>query len=142
MIIPEIQETAEGKLEFAKDEGAWFEIKGGGRLRLRLLDSEDIKAMRNACIKKNVEYPLLGEKYQRFENQEIDEDLWNQMLWDRTILDWEGILDAKERPIPVTAENKVLLMEHVPVVIDAYGKGLKALKDADKQKQEELEKNS
>ena len=124
-----------------KTESGWFDLEGGGRVHLRLLDITDIRDMRKACLKTVPEYPKIDGKYQRFEGQEFDGDLWNEMLWDRTIIGWEGIFDRDERPIPVTKEHKVLLMMRVPEFVRVYEEGIKALKAAEEVRAEAAEKN-
>jgi hypothetical protein len=124
-----------------KTESGWFDLEGGGRVHLRLLDITDIRDMRKACLKTVPEYPKLDGKYQRFEGQEFDNDLWNEMLWDRTIIGWEGIFDRDERPIPVTKEHKVLLMMRVSEFVKVYEEGIKALKAAEEARAEAAEKN-
>ena len=124
-----------------KTESGWFDLEGGGRLHLRLLDITDIRDMRKACLKTVPEYPKIEGKYQRFEGQEFDGDLWNEMLWDRTIMGWEGIFDRNEKPIPVTKENKALLMMRVSEFVRAYEEGMKALKAADEERAGAAEKN-
>ena len=124
-----------------KTESGWFDLEGGGRVHLRLLDITDIRDMRKACLKTVPEYPKLDGKYQRFEGQEFDNDLWNEMLWDRTIIGWEGIFDRDERPIPVTKERKVLLMMRVSEFVKVYEEGIKALKAAEEARAEAAEKN-
>ena len=124
-----------------KTESGWFDLGGGGRLQLRLLDITDIRDMRKACLKTVPEYPKIEGKYQRFEGQEFDGDLWNEMLWDRTIMGWEGIFDRNEKPIPVTKENKALLMMRVSEFVRVYEEGIKALKAAEEVRAEAAEKN-
>jgi len=135
-----------------KVESGWFELKGGGRLQLRLLSGKDIKEMRIACLRQEPEYPYLydvvdGEvqktgKYVRFEGTKLDNDLWDRMQWDRNIVSWEGLFDKNEKPIPVTTDMKVLLMTVAPEFVEAYDEGLKALKEAEAKKQEDEAKNS
>lgn len=124
-----------------KTESGWFDLEGGGRVQLRLLDITDIRDMRKACLKTVPEYPKIDGKYQRFEGQEFDGDLWNEMLWDRTIIGWEGIFDRNEKPIPVTKENKALLMMRAPEFVRVYEEGIKALKAAEEVRAEAAEKN-
>lgn len=124
-----------------KTESGWFDLGGGGRLQLRLLDIDDLKAMRKACIRTVPEYPKIDGKYQRFEGREFNGDLWEEMLWDRTIMGWESIFDRNEQAIPVTKENKALLMTRVPEFVRAYEEGMKALKAADEERAGAAEKN-
>ena len=124
-----------------REEKATFDLKGGGKLHLRLLSADDIKSMRKACMKKVVEYPLLDGKYQRFEDQDFDGDLWQEMLSDLTIIGWDDLFDRNEKAIPVTKENKLLLMTRVPEFTEAYMAGMKVLKDAESARQGQSEKN-
>ena len=130
-----------------KDESGTFELKGGGKVSLRLLNSDDLKSLRKACMTTVSEYPLLKdpvdgkEKYQRFEAPVFNGDLFELMKWDRIITGWELLFDRNEKPIPVTPENKVLLMEKVPEFAEAVNEGLKSLKEAESAKAEQVEKN-
>ena len=121
-----------------KTESGVFDIKGGGKVHVRLLTSTDLKVIRKACVTKVVEYPLLGEgsekKYQRFEFENLDAELFNTMSWDLGITGWENIFDKNKKPIPVTKENKTLLMVLSPEFKEAVDNGFKALKEAEKAK--------
>ena len=124
-----------------KTESGRFDLKGGGWVELRLLSLQDIKDMRDACIKTVPEYVLLEGNYQRFERTEINNDLWDEMRWDRSIVAYGDIFDKNEKPVPCTKEMKVLLMTKVTEFIQAYTEGMKALKDADNKKYEVTEGN-
>lgn len=124
-----------------KEETGTFELEGGGEVNLRLLSSADLKAMKKACLTTVAEYPLLDGKYQRFESQKFDGELFEAMKWDRVITGWEKLFDRDKKPIPVTPENKVLLVEKVPAFKEAVENGLKSLKDAEQAKAAALEKN-
>jgi len=124
-----------------KEEKGSFEFKGGGKVHLRLLSGDDLKAMRKACMTTGVEYPLLNGKYQRFEAPKFDGELFDQMKWDRAITGWDLLFDRNEKQIPVTPENKVLLMEKVPEFAETVNAGLKALKEAEKTRMEQVSKN-
>jgi|SRR3972149_3634453 len=125
-----------------KEVSGWFDIKGGGRVHLRLRTEEDEREIRAACVTTAVEYPLLDGKYQRFETEKTDMERFVTMSWERNIKGWEGICDRKtKKAIPVTDENKVRLMKLVPSFREAYEEGLKALKKNEAAQAEELEKN-
>jgi hypothetical protein len=124
-----------------KEEKGSFELKGGGKVHLRLLSGADLKAMRKACMTVSVEYPLLEGKYQRFEAPKFDGELFDSMKWDRVITGWDLLFDRNEKQIPVTPENKVLLMERVLEFAEAVNEGLKSLKEAEKTRTEQAEKN-
>jgi len=129
-----------------KSETGSFDLKGGGRVHLRLLMSNDLKEIRKATITTVIEYPLLKaadgkETYQRFEAQRFDPDLFDEMKWDLAITGWDDIYDCNQIPIPVTKDNKNLLMKLVAEFKQAVEDGLKALQDADKERHEAARKN-
>ena len=123
-----------------KEEKGSFELKGGGKVHLRLRNEADEKEIRAACVTTVAEYPFLDGKYQRFENEKIDTDLFLLMCWDKNIVGWEGILEDK-KPVPVTKENKVALMKRSEDFREAVQNGLKALQEASKVRAEAAEKN-
>lgn len=129
-----------------KTEEGWFDLRDGGRVHLRLMSSTDVKEMRKACFTTVAEYPLLEDEagkasYKRFEARRFDEDLWEEMRWDRCVLGWENVFDRNMTPVPVTKENKYLLMSKVPEFIKSVEDGMKALKDAEQARIEEEIKN-
>lgn len=124
-----------------KEEKGRFDLKDGGWIDLRLLSLQDVKDLRDACVKTVAEYPMLDGKYQRFERMDFNSDLWNEMRYDRTITAWGDIFDKNEKPIPCTKEMKVALMTKVPEFIEAYTNGMKALKDAEEARVKVQEKN-
>lgn len=129
-----------------KDITGTFELQGGGKVHLRLLTANDLKEMHVACFRKRADYPLVGEgkdaRYQRFEYEEFDAEKFTAMGHVRNIVGWEDIYDRNEKPIPVTPENKNLLMERVPSFAEAVREGNKVLKAREKEQTEALEKNS
>ena len=134
-----------------KEVKGTFELKGGGNVHLRLRSEADEKTIMAACVKKRAEYPLLKdptdttgkrETYQRFEVEDMDRDLFFEMSMDRNITGWDDLFDRTKKPIPVTKENKVLLMKNAPAFRDAVNAGLKALKDGESKAVEQAEKNS
>jgi len=130
-----------------KEERGSFELKGGGSVDLRLATADEVKSAMKACVKVNPEYPLLKdpetgkESYKRFEGREFDGDLFEEMMWDFNIIGWKAIFDRNEKEIPVTKENKALLMRKVSEFREAVENGLKAIKEAEQEKTEEAEKN-
>lgn len=135
-----------------KTENGTFDLRGGGTLSLRLLNARDMKEMNESCIKRVSEYPYLpvmkdGEptgvsQYVRFERQEINQDLWNDMLYDRTITGWTGITGPDDKAIECKKENKVRMMMFSPDFREAYDTGMKALKEAEASRREAEQKNS
>lgn len=125
-----------------KEESAWFDLEGGGRVHLRLLSIKDIREIRTACYSSVAEYPKLDGKYQRFEAQTFNDELFTEMRLDRNILGWENLFDKNGKEIPVTKENKALLYERSDVFRKAVDDGLQALQEAEKATAEASEKNS
>lgn len=125
-----------------KEEKGSFELKGGGKVHLRLMSEKDVKEIRDACVKTRTEYPFLGGKYQRFEVEDVNTDLMTEMRLNRNITGWDDLFDRNKKPIPVTKENKVLLMKLVPLFAEAVENGLKTLKVVEKDRTEQAEKNS
>jgi hypothetical protein len=133
-----------------KTESGTFELKGGGKVTIRLLTLNDLREIRKATGKTVAEYPLLEDPktkeliYRRFEGFHFDSDLFDEMKWDRIITGWEDLFDKNKKPIPVTKEMKVLLMTSgkAPEFVEAVENGLKALREADEAKSKAAEKNS
>ncbi len=137
-------------LEEKATESGTFELKGGGKVHLRLLSGDDLKEIYKATFAMVPEYVLLKdpatgkEKYQRFEGQKFNSDLFDAMKWDKAITGWDDLFDKNSTPIPVTKENKVLLMTSgkAPEFVTAVEDGLKALQEIDKARAEAVSKNS
>ena len=124
-----------------KEVTGTFELDGGGKVHLRLLTGTDLREMRKACTSSAVEYPKLDGKFQRFEAESFDGEKWTQMSRDRNIVGWDDLFDRNETPIPVTSENRALLMERVPAFREAVEAGNKALKEGEAARVEAAEKN-
>lgn len=124
-----------------KEESGSFEMPGGGKVHLRLRNEQDEKEIRAACITTIVEYPLLDGKYQRFESEKINTSLYVEMSWDKNITGWDTLFDRNKKEIPITKENKILLMKQSKLFRETVEKGLTVLKEAEKTRTEELEKN-
>jgi hypothetical protein len=134
-----------------------FELPGGGKVHLKLLSARDMKEIRKACIKTRDTYPWLpidpdhpekGSGYRHFESPDFNGELFAEMSHDRNITGWEDLFDGKENPIPVTKENKVLLMSKkddgerlAPEFVETVQAGNKALAEEEKKGAEAAEKN-
>lgn len=124
-----------------REERGTFDLEGGGKVHLRLLSATDLRDIRKACTTVKAEYPLLDGEYRRFESHEFNADLFDEMRFDRCITGWDDVFDRNKTPVPVTKENKVLLMRIVPKFSKAVNKGLKALQKAERERVEAAEKN-
>lgn len=118
-----------------------FELKGGGKVHLRLRNEKDEREIRAACVTVAVEYPFLDGQYRRFEVEKTDMDKFLEMSWDRNITGWDDLFDKNKKPIPVTKENKALLMRLVSSFREAVTAGLKVLQDGERVKAEQVAKN-
>ena len=92
--------------------GIWFKFDDSnpesGEIALRPQNADQRAKTRKTAIKNRVEY----NHGQRYEVQDIDEDLFSELIWDYSIADWSGLVDDKGKDIPCTAENKSFLMKN------------------------------
>jgi len=135
------------EVELTKKEGlsGWFDIEGGGRVNVKLLDVDEMKAIRAACVKTVAEYPYLdvdpgdpkkGKAYKRFESEKLDGELLMEMINDKSIIGWDAMVDSKTKsPIEVTPENKKILM--FPGVCPKFAEAVEAARVALKKAEEE-----
>ena len=121
--------------------GTWFEMEGGGKVQIRTITTEDFKAIQKQTVKKRVDFKKVDGTPGRFEYQEVNEDLQNELFWDAVILGWENLFDAKENPIPCTKANKLLLMSRSAKFVSFISDSLKSLQDDEALKTENAEKN-
>ena len=120
----------------------WFEMEGGGRIQLRTLTSIDMKEIRKKTTKRKVDYKRIEGKAERFDVEEVDKDLENELFWDRVIVAWENLFDSKERPIECTRENKVLLMSRSMKFVQFITESMDQIAKDETAKEEDAEKNS
>lgn len=114
-------------LDIGEKVGSWFDMDGGGRVQLRTLDAADLRVIRRHAVKKGAEYKRIDGKAERFEFDVVDEDLQNELFWDRIITAWENLIDGKGAEIPCTKENKVLLMSRSAKFAKLVAEALKLL---------------
>jgi len=119
----------------------WFEMDGGGRVQLRVLSVAEFKAIQKKTTRKKVDYRRVEGVAGRFEYEESDTDLQNELYWDAVIVDWENIVDKKGDPIPCTRENKVLVMSRSRKFLDFVVESLRVVTEDESRQQEEDLKN-
>lgn len=124
--------------------GVWFDIPGGGRVRIRTIAPDDWREIQRVTVVKGPpEYVKLDGKFQRFQADIEDKDTQMEMIWDKTILEWEGVLDRDGNPIPCTYEWKArLMLMRSPDFRDFYNEKIAALMEADAGAKAASEKNS
>jgi hypothetical protein len=127
--------------DLSENPGVWFDMEGGGRVQLKTLAAEDLKAIRKQSAKKRVEYKRIEGKAERFDVEDVDEDAQNQLFWDHVIMSWEKFFDSKGEPIPCTKENKVLLMQRSIKFARFVTEALRTLSEDETAQAEATEKN-
>lgn len=129
------------KICLEQDTNAWFEIDGGGQVHLQILSQEIIKEIRSQVVKKKIDFRRIDGKAERIVYDDINEDLQNELFWDRIILGWKDLYDSNGIPIECTRQNKVLLMNKSQKFLNFIMENLGKLKDLDTQRIEDIEKN-
>lgn len=133
------------KVDFSNlNPPAWFSFDEDdpdeGRVLLRVCSPEDARRIEKACSKKQPPEYKGGVRYEL--PPKVDEEKYNRMLWDWVIVDWDGVLDADEKPIECNAQNKERLMMGSPWFTSFVTKNLEKLNADNKIYQGNLEKNS
>ena len=122
-------------------QGVFFDMDDGGRVQLRTMTADGWKAIRKQTVKKKVDFKKVDGTPGRFEYEDINEDLQNELFWDHVIIAWENFFDGKGLEIPCTKENKALLMLRSAKFAKFVGDSLKTLADNEAEQAERSEKN-
>ena len=130
------------KFDISKKQGVWFEMEGGGRIQLRTMTADDFKIIRRQTVSRKVEYKRVEGKAERFEIEEVKDDLQTELFWDYIIVGWENLYDGKEVAIPCTKENKMLLLSLSAKFLKFVTDCLQSLNDTEAEKAESAIKNS
>ena len=121
--------------------GTWYDLGSGARIQLRNTTREDFKELRKQTTTKMSEIKRIDGVLERVAWEEKDEDLHEELFWDKVIVDWEGIVDAKGLLMPCTRENKVKLMLRSAKFAKMVNDSFKILTDAEAAELETAEKN-
>ena len=122
--------------------GVWFDLEGGGRVQIRTMTAGAMKAIRKVAVKKHVEYKRIEGKAERFEVEDVNEDLHSELFWDHVLVGWENLCDAKGNAIPCTTGAKILLVSKSVKFAAFVGECLKTLNESEAQEAEANAKNS
>lgn len=122
-------------------QGVWFEMEDGGRVQLHALSTDEFKAIKKQTTKKKVDFKKVEGTPQRFEYEEVNEDLQNELFWDAVIVAWEKLFDGKGSIIPCTKENKIMLMNRSVKFAKFVSDGLKTISDSEAGQAAQAEKN-
>ena len=134
-------EEAIGVVFDLEDDGTWFDVEGGGRIKLRIMTPDVNKVIRKKTVKKRVDFKKVEGVPSRFEYEEVNEDLQTELFWDYIIVDWENFIDRNGEQIPCTSENKVLLISKSTRFVSLLNGFLKELTDYEEEKTAQIEKN-
>ena len=129
-------------LNLEEKTGVWFDMDGGGRVQLRTLSYDALKKISKQSTRKKVDFKKVEGTPGRFEYEEVNEDLQNELFWDYCIVGWENLFDSKEKEIPCTKENKTLLMSRSALFAKFIADSLKTLAEDEELQAEVAEKNS
>jgi|APSaa5957512622_1039677.scaffolds.fasta_scaffold228488_1 hypothetical protein len=84
-----------------------------GFILLRSIPSDEMKKITRLTEKnqppeyrRGVRYPI---------PPKVNDDLRAELMWDWMIVSWEGLLDEKHKELPITKENKMMLMKSTGV---------------------------
>lgn len=122
--------------------GVWFEMDGGGRVQLRTLSYDILKQIKKQTTRKKVEFKKVEGTPGRFEYEEVNEELQNELFWDYCIVSWENLYDSKGKEIPCTKGNRILLMTKSSQFAKFVADSLATLGEDEKIQAEAAEKNS
>ena len=111
--------------------------KKAGYVELRIMNAEILKSINKRTIKKRIEY----KRGQRFEVEDINEDLQSELVWDYCITDWNNLVDDKGKAVPCNKENKIMYMTKAPKFMVFVNKCMSELEDGLHDLQADLEKN-
>lgn len=126
-------------IDFDEVSAEWFEMEGGGRLQLKIPSMADWKQIRKQTIRKKVEFKKVDGTPGRFEFEEVNEDLQNELFWDSAIVNFENFTNKGDL-IPCTKENKILLMTNSKFA-KFFSDSFKILTDDMAMQAEDSEKN-
>ena len=127
--------------DIKEKEGVWFEMDGGGRVKLKTVGVEKYLHIVATTTK---QVPFVHEsngnvKVLTYEVQ--DQELYVRMVNDETIQEWEDFFDKDKKPIPCTLDNKILLKVRSETFRNFVDQKLELLEKAEKEQTEALEKN-
>jgi hypothetical protein len=93
-----------------ENKGVWFDMPGGGRVKLRTLSVLDLRKIKKATTTKTPFVTEVNGKTVVLTHEVDDDDLWMSMANDCCVVEWENLFDKNGNPIPCTKENKDILM--------------------------------
>ena len=111
--------------------------KKAGYIEMRIMGAETLKAINKRTTKKRIEY----KRGQRFEVEDKNEDLENELIWDYCITGWSMLVDADGKEEKCNKDNKVKYMTKSPKFMMFVNKRMGILEDDLEVLNTSLEKN-
>lgn len=122
--------------------GTWFEHDDGWKVSLRICSLDELKRIRKQTVKEKFAFKRLDGAPYRVKWDETDEDAQSLMIWDYCIVDWQEMYDKDGKtPLPLTAENKVMLMNKSASFAKFVTDSMTKLNEMQEQGKEVSEKN-
>lgn len=134
-------ETKGNVFDIEDKPGVWFDMDGGGRVKLKNIGIDEYLDILDKTTKKVPFVKEVDGKQRVFTYEEENERLRAILANDVAIQDWENLLDKNGKPIPCTKENKTLLMIKSSVFRDFCNEKLKILAEAEAEHEKAAEKN-
>ena len=87
-------------------EAVWCEYDRDVRAKLKPIDKITMRRLRQ-------EAALPARRSRQGQAEEIDETLFDHLVYRYVIEEWEGICDQDGRPLPCTGENIDIITDHI-----------------------------
>jgi len=127
--------------DIEEKEGTWFDMEGGGRVKLRPVGVEKYLHIVSVTTKQLPFVHEVNGKTEVLTYEKHDQELYIRMINDEIIMEWENLFDKNEKPIPCTLDNKVLLKVKSKVFREFVDEKVSLLEKAEAKQAEALEKN-
>lgn len=126
-----------------EEKSAWFDMEGGGRVKLRVLSTSDWERIREKTVTKEPIVMRVDDgSHKLFEREIVDDVLQRKLVNDETIVEWENIVDKDNNEIECTIENKdKLMMMRNPFFRNFVNEKLDTLTELYTEEEKEEEKN-
>ena len=124
-------------LVLTKKNEAWVEYNEDVKFKLRALDRKTMSELRKKATKKKYTATPSGRQIV----EEVDDELFDALVFDHIISGWEGIVDEEGKPLPCTKENKLMLVNSAPTLANWLLDEAMALFETLSRKKEEELKN-
>jgi len=125
--------TAPSRFFWAGSDDEWVDLRN-----VTLAEFKKIRAM---TVTQRAEYHQVDKsKPFRYEVEDTNSDLADELLWDYQIVDW-NIVDGEGKKIKCTKENKLLLMGNSSEFVNFVVDSLNQLAKDEKKRLDKSEKN-